>query len=162
MTRKTPQIIPPDAYPQMVPKAMAAKFAGALRSRETAMRGSKALASHGLDLRDVVRGYVEELEKGADDAKLVYDRAHEIRGLAETAGLSATGRIAEGLCRYLDQLEDMCKIPETPVVMLHVSAICRAARAEDEATRMSEVVAAELAALVNRKLTEARTPVSAA
>ena len=48
------------------------------------------------------------------------------------------------------------KAPESAVVALHVSAIASAARAEDEATRMSEVVAAELAALVNRKLIEAR------
>jgi hypothetical protein len=43
---------------------------------------------------------------------------------------------------------------EPAIVALHVSAICRAARAEDEATRMGETVAAELSALVSRKIRE--------
>ena len=42
------------------------------------------------------------------------------------------------------------------VVALHVSAIARAARAEDEASQMSDVVAKELAALVDHKLAESR------
>lgn len=148
------QIIPPDAYPQMVPKADAAKFTSRLKSRETAIRAAKAVSAHGETLRDVVRGYVDELERAALDSAVTFAKAHEIRGLAETAGLHATGRIADGLCRYLDHLRS--RPPEPAVVMLHVSAIVRAARAEDEATRMSEVVAAELAELVNKKLSEDR------
>ena len=42
------------------------------------------------------------------------------------------------------------------LIALHVSAIARAARAEDEASRMSDVVATELAALVKHKLGERR------
>jgi hypothetical protein len=156
MTGKISQIIPPDAYPQMVPKAQAAKFTSVLRSRESAMRAAKAITAESAKLRDVVRGYVDELERSAADPEQLRALAHEIRGLAETAGLAATGRIAEGLCRYLDQMDEHRLPAEAAVAMLHISAIARAARAEDEATRMSEVVAAELAALVNRKLTEAK------
>jgi hypothetical protein len=39
---------------------------------------------------------------------------------------------------------------------LHVCAIARAARAEDDDVKMGEVVAAELAGLVARRLAEAR------
>ena len=120
------------------------------------MRAAKAITAESGKLRDVVRGYVDALERSGGDPELLRELAHEIRGLAETAGLAATGRIAEGLCRYLDQMDEIRIPAEASVTMLHVSAIARAARAEDEATRMSEVVAAELAALVNRKLTEAK------
>ena len=47
--------------------------------------------------------------------------------------------------------------PEPAVIALHVSAIVRAANAEDEASRMSDVVAKELAALVAHKLAETKT-----
>ena len=123
-----PQIIPPDAYPQMVPKAHAAKLAGALRGREATIKGIKMVAAAGADLRAVVRSYVETLERCGSDDALLNETVHEIKGLAETAGLAATGRIAESLCRYLDQLEVAQRAPEAAVVMLHVSAIVRAAR----------------------------------
>jgi hypothetical protein len=45
---------------------------------------------------------------------------------------------------------------DTMIVKLHVSAIARAARAEDDDVKMGDVVAAELAALVARRLAEAR------
>jgi len=44
--------------------------------------------------------------------------------------------------------------PDMAIVRLHIGAIARAARAEDEVSQMSDVVAKELAALVNHKLTE--------
>ncbi len=98
-----------------------------------------------------------ELEQAGRDLDKISDKAHEIRGFAETAGLSATGRIADGLCRYFDESEQLGVGPDTAIVSLHVAAIARAAHAEDEVTRMSEVVAKELAALVDRKLTEIKT-----
>ena len=44
--------------------------------------------------------------------------------------------------------------PEQSVVALHLDAIARAAHAEDEATRLGDTVANELAALVDKKLSE--------
>ena len=41
------------------------------------------------------------------------------------------------------------------IVTLHVSAIARAARAEDDDLKMGEVVAGELAALVAQRLADA-------
>ena len=102
--------------------------------------------------------FVDDLRSAAKavSASIVERGNLQGRRNGATAGLAATGRIAEGLCRYLDQMDEIRVAAEVSVTMLHVSAIARAARAEDEATRMSEVVAAELAALVNRKLTEAK------
>ena len=45
--------------------------------------------------------------------------------------------------------------PDATIVALHVSAIGRAARAEDSDAAMGDVVAKELAALVARRLGEA-------
>ncbi len=82
----------------------------------------------------------------------IYEQAHEIRGLAETTGLKATGRIAQGLCNYLEALSFGDGKPENAVVALHVDAISRASRSHDEAMRLGEEVANELAALVQRKI----------
>jgi hypothetical protein len=85
----------------------------------------------------------------------VFDKVHEIRGFAETAGLITTGRIADILCRYMDDMYRIEKPLDTTIVTLHVSAIARAARAEDDDLKMGEVVAGELAALVAQRLADA-------
>ena len=151
-----PQVIPPDAYPQMVSKAEAAKMSRALRSSEAAVKGSQVIQAASQDLRDGVRNYVRELEEAIGNYEITSDKAHEIRGFAETAGLTATGRIADGLCRYFEEMDKFGAKPDGAVTALHVSAIVRAAHAEDEASRMSDVVAKELAALVNHKLAETK------
>ena len=46
--------------------------------------------------------------------------------------------------------------PDMEVIALHVSAIARAAYAEDEAIRMGDMVAKELATLVSHKLAETK------
>ena len=150
------QLIPPDDYPQMVSKSEAAKMARALRSPETAALGAHVIRSQGPSLRLAVHDYVRELENAGGDLRLVFEKAHELRGFAETAGLSATGRIASGLCRYFDEMEKLRAAPDHAVVMLHVSAIARAARAKDEAGRTSDAVVKELAALVAHKLAETK------
>ncbi len=96
------------------------------------------------------------MEAAARSADLVtiFEQAHEIRGLAGNAGLVATGRIANGLCKYLDAIERAEYASDRELVVLHLEAIARAARAEDEATRLGDAVANELAALVDRKLAE--------
>jgi len=107
-------------------------------------------------MRAAILQYVQELEDASGDLRAVFDKAHEIRGFAETAGLVTTGRIADILCRYMDDMYRIGKPMDTMIVKLHVSAIARAARAEDDDVKMGEVVATELAALVARRLTEAR------
>jgi preprotein translocase subunit Sec61beta len=153
---KKVQVIPPDDYPQIVSKSVAAKMARALRSPETAARGAKVIQQAGQRLRLAVHDYVRELENAAGNLPLIFEKAHELRGFAETAGLRATGRIAAGLCRYFDDMEKLGATPDAAVIKLHVSAIARAAHAKDEAGRMSDAVVKELAALVAHKLAETR------
>jgi chemotaxis protein histidine kinase CheA len=153
---KKGQLIPPDDYPQMVSKSDAAKMARTLRAPQTAARGAEVIRSQGPKLRMAVQDYVRQLEDAAGDLQRVFEKAHELRGFAETAGLRATGRIANGLCRYFDEMEKRGAAPDPTVVKLHVSAIARAARARDEAGRTSDAVVKELAALVAHKLAETR------
>jgi chemotaxis protein histidine kinase CheA len=96
------------------------------------------------------------LEAAAEQADIgaIFEQAHEIRGLAGNAGLAATGRIANGLCRYLDAVGRANLGAERSLVTLHLEAIARAAHADDEATRLGDTVANELANLVERKLAE--------
>lgn len=154
------RFIPPEAYPQMVSRSDAAKMSRALRSGDTVTRGAKAIQNAGPVLREAVRDYVRELEDAIGNHEITADKAHEIRGFAETAGLRATGRIADGLCRYFEEMRKLGAAPDAAVIALHVSAIVRAANAEDEASRMSDVVAKELAALVRHKLAETRSDLS--
>ena len=150
------QIIPPDSYPQMANKTDAAQMSRALRSREAIQRGDRVIEEASPLLRAGVRQYVQALEEALGDHPLAWEKAHEIRGFAETAGLAATGRIADGLCRYFDEMDKLGAPPDIEVVEVHVSAIARAAYAEDEAIRMGEMVAKELSVLVNRKLSETK------
>ena len=152
--KKKAQIIPPDHYPQMVNESDAAKISRALRASETLAQGARMIQDVSTHLREGVRDYVRELEEAIGDHDITFDKAHEIRGFAETAGLKATGRIADGLCHYFEEIAKLQAEPDPAVVALHISAIVRAAQAEDEASRMSDVVAEELAALVNYKLSE--------
>ncbi|HEV7960100.1 MAG TPA: hypothetical protein VGP01_03660 [Rhizomicrobium sp.] len=150
------QIIPPDSYPQMANKSDAAKLSRALRSQDVIARGSLVIEEAGENLRAGVRQYVRALEQATGDRHLTSEKAHEIRGFAETAGLAATGRIADGLCRYFEEIDRLGAEADADVVALHVSAIARAAYAEDEALRMGDAVARELAVLVKRKLAETK------
>ena len=154
------RFIPPEAYPQMVSRSDAAKMSRVLRSGDTVTRGAKAIQNAGQTLREAVRDYVRELEEAIGNYEITLDKAHEIRSFAETAGLRATGRIADGLCRYFEEMRKLGAAPDVAVIALHVSAIVRAANAEDEASRMSDVVARELAALVSHKLAETKTGLS--
>ena len=150
------QMISPDAYPQLVSKAHAALLARTLRSNVTAVTASRVIEDSGEVLRAAVKVYVEELEQAGMDFEVICDKAHEIRGFAETAGMLATGRIADGLCRYFDNADQFGVAPDPAVVSLHISAIIRAARDPSAVTQMSDVVARELAVLTGRKLAESR------
>jgi hypothetical protein len=153
MTKKA-QMIAPDAYPQMLGGAQAAQFAQTLRSSASAAQATRIIADSAEGLREALLGYVEELEAAGPDHGLVSDKAHEIKGFADTAGLPATARIAEGLCHYLERSLKLGAIADTTVIALHVSAIGRATRDRDQDGQISGVVAGELAALAAFKLAE--------
>jgi hypothetical protein len=155
--RKNAQFIPPDAYPQMMSKQDAARAMKTLHSAQTAVKAQVAMEAAVPPMRAAILRYVDELETAGGDTALVFEKAHEIRCFAETAGLITTGRIAEILARYMDDMLRIAKPMDATIVALHVSAIARAARAaraEEDDVRMGEVVAAELAALVTRRLAE--------
>jgi hypothetical protein len=99
----------------------------------------------------------DALEQAGKDLDAVLSAAHEIRGLAGTAGMPAAGRIADGLCRYCDELDKLGLAPDPAIVDLHVGATLRAIRIPAERGVLGEAVAKELAALVSHKLTEIKT-----
>jgi len=155
MTKQAPaeaQFIAPDAYPQMMSKQAAAQAMKVLRSAQTSVKAQVAFEAAVPPMRAAILQYVDELEAARTDMGLVFEKVHEIRGFAETAGLITTGRISEILGRYMDDMLRINKPLDTAIVALHVSAIARAARAEEDDVKMGEVVAAELAALVTRRV----------
>jgi chemotaxis protein histidine kinase CheA len=127
-----------------------------LRDPEVVAEAVRIITDRAEELRSAVLTHVDRLDNATRQLDLgsVYDQAHEIRGLAGNAGLNATGRIANGLCRYLDAISRAKYPPDHELVTLHLDAIARAAHAEDEATRLGDTVANELAALVDKKLAE--------
>jgi chemotaxis protein histidine kinase CheA len=127
-----------------------------LRSSEAVSCAARAIAMKGAEMRGAVLALVGVLET-AVEAQIwpeIFHSAHEIRGLAATAGLAATGRMANSLCRYMDALHVAGVVPDATVVGLHAEAIARSARTEDEAARHGDKVASELSALVARRLSE--------
>lgn len=149
---KQAQMISPDAYPQMLSRQDGARAMRTLRSSQTAVRAAVAMEACIPPIKAAVLQYVAEMESAGADMPRIFSRVHEIRGFAENAGLVTTGRIADILCRYMDDMERLGKPLDTHLVELHVSAIARAARAEEDDVKLGEMVAAELAALVARKL----------
>lgn len=148
-------IIQPGAYPVFSANA-AMGMMRALRDPEVSLSAARAIADRAEELRAAVLSHIERVEAAAEtlDAPALYAQAHEIRGLAGNAGLAATGRISNVLCRYLDAVMRAGLKPERGVVALHLEAIARAAHAEDEATRLGDTVAKELSQLVELKLAE--------
>lgn len=146
------QLITPDAYPQMLGRPAAARALQTLFSPRTAEMAARAMQACIVPMRAAIMGYVAELEAPGTDMTGVHETVHEIRGFAENAGLVTTGRIADILCRYMDDMRRAGKPLDSHIVTLHVAAIARAARAEEDDAAMGDVVAAELAALVARRL----------
>jgi chemotaxis protein histidine kinase CheA len=148
-------IIGTDEYPAMLEGKSAADFLAAMKASETAQRGKQVIELRKDVITDAVNSYIGALEYAAVkfDTKAVYAQAHEIRGLAATVGLEASGRIADGLCKYIDTASRLGVTIDTAIISLHIDAINRAANAEDDATRLGRQVANELTALVTHKLT---------
>ena len=149
------ELIQPDAYPQMVSKRDGLRCMQTLQSGRVALKAKTAMASYTPMLRDAIMEYVEALEEAGADLERIFSVAHEIRNFAENAGMATAGRVAENLCRYMDEMERVKKPVDQAIVTLHVAAIARAARAEEDDAKMGDVVSAELNALVKRRLSDA-------
>jgi len=147
---KTAQMISPDAYPQMMGRQDGMRAMAALRSGQTMAQAQVAMEEAAAPMKAAILQYVDEMEAAGADMRTVFDKVHEIRGFAATAGLVTTGRIAEILCRYMDEVERMGKTPDGNLVALHVSAIARAARTQEDDIQLGEQVAAELTALARK------------
>ena len=150
------QMIAPDAYPQMMTGKDVAQAMATLRSAQTRAKAQSAMQAAVPPMRVAILQYVDQLEEAGQDLPRIFDLMHEIRGFAETAGLVTTGRIADILCRYMDDMLRLGKAMDAHLVSLHVAAITRAARAEKDDEAMGQVVVTELAALVTRRLMEAQ------
>lgn len=155
-------IIQPGAYP-VFPPATAAAVSKHLRDPKSSQAAAHALEAGSADIRDAVLVYIGRLQTHIDhmqaavvrgDFESIYGEAHEVRGLAGNAGLTAAARITGELCRYLDAMLRAEATPDAHVVQLHLEAAVRAAHAEDEATRLGGTVADVLTTLVNKKLAE--------
>jgi HPt (histidine-containing phosphotransfer) domain-containing protein len=147
--------VQPGAYP-VFPTAIAMALMQAVRDPRVTAEATLVMAESAVNIRAEVLRTIDRVETAAraEDFSGIYDHAHEIRGLAGNAGLTATARIANGLCRYLDAMTRAERKPEGTVIALHLDAVSRAAHAEDEATRLGDAVANELSQLVDKKLAE--------
>jgi len=155
-SKKPPEaeIIDTDQYPAMLGAEAAEAFLVELSLRDTSKRANGALETKRAQISHAVRGYIEVLEKAVkgSDLKTMIEQAHEIRGLAANAGLEAVGRLADGLYKYIDTAMRLEAPVDSDVIVLHINAIARASTAANEAKAYGEAVAAELNALVTRKL----------
>ena len=154
-TDRDVELIEPQDYPQMVSKRDALRCMQTLQSGRVALKAKTAMASYTPMLRDVIIEYVEALEEAGSDLTQIFAIAHEIRNFAANAGMGTAGRVAENLCRYMDEMERVKKPVDPAIVTLHVAAIARAARAEEDDAKMGDVVSGELNALVKRRLNDA-------
>ncbi len=152
--KRKAEFIDAKSYPAMMRAIDAPHFVAALKSQDASKRAGRAMLARASQLRDAVVEYVGGLERAAQlgDMDASYAQAHEIRGLAEMVGFVAAGRIANKLCLYIDTATRRGQTPDRMVVMLHVDAVTRSARATDEATRLGDEVVNELEALAARKL----------
>ncbi len=147
--------VQPGTYP-VFSSNVVMRLGKALRDADVAAGAEKALAATADGMRDSVLALLTSVEAAAkaEDYAQVFHESHEIRGLAGNAGLAATGRIANCLCRYLDGLSQAGLPPEKHLIRLHLGAMSRAAHAKDETTRLGDTVVAELAQLVDKKLAD--------
>jgi hypothetical protein len=150
------EVVPADKYPELLPKSHRKQAINLLKSGETLAKAARIIQEKTAELRRAVLNLIEQMIEAAQDQDwaTVFATVHEIRGLAATAGLAATGRIANGLCHYFDALSRFSLEPDLTVVQLHLDAIARSARTEDDAARHGEAVVEQLATLVARKLAD--------
>lgn len=152
------EIVPAEAYKPLLPRERRQAALAALRSSETLSKAGRVIALKTTELRGAVLDFVTAMENAAraGDWEAAFGAAHEIRGLAATAGLSATGRIANGFCQYMDAVTRLSAQPDAAVMNLHTDAIVRSARTEDDAVRHGDAVAKQLSALAHANLAKLR------
>lgn len=128
----------------------------ALRDPEVAAKAAATINESTAPMRNTVLELLAKLEAAvaAGNFTKTYEESHEIRGLAGNAGLGATQKISNELCRYLDAFAEAGKTPDKAVVRLHTDAIARTARAVDETAALGDAVVTQLAQLVSKKLAE--------
>jgi chemotaxis protein histidine kinase CheA len=141
-------------YPAMLDETAAQEFLQIMARSDTTRRMNQAIDQRRDEISLAVHGYVRELAAAAaqGDLKRVFERAHEIRGLAGTGGLASTGKIADNLCKYIDTAARLDAKTETAVIALHIDAIARSCSASEEAKTHSEQVVTELGKLVEHRL----------
>ena len=90
------EVISSESYPAVMPKAEAAKFIANLKSDETAKRSEQVIASSRDTMRAAIESYVTALGAASQALYLdeLFGQAHEIRGLAATAGFDVAGKMA--------------------------------------------------------------------
>jgi len=156
MAPKRASITPPSDYPALLDETAAAEFLRAIGSAEVTQRAARAVDVRRGELGAAVKSYVTALSGAAQrgDCKKVFALAHEIRGIAGTAGLEAAGRIADGLCRYIDAAQRFDATIETSILAIHIDAIASAATANSDSAALGNRVASELGELVSRKLAQ--------
>lgn len=154
------EVVSSESYPAVVPKADVARFIAHLKSEETRAIAEAAMTSARGMMHGALKEYVRILLQAAQtfDLSSIYAQAHEIRGVAETAGFGVAGRMANGLCQYIDALDGAPA--DRTTVQLHVEAIERVVGGKDEGA-IALVVAEELTALVLRKLGETKAKTAA-
>ena len=102
MTKPAPQFIAPDAYPHMMSKQAGANAMKVMRSAQTAVKAQAAFEAAVPPMRAAILQYVDELEAVAGHMPKIFEKVHEIRGFAETAGLVTPGRTADGRGRHVE------------------------------------------------------------
>ncbi len=150
------EIVSAEFYPTLISKPARARAMALLKSSTTLAKANRVIALKTAELRGAVLALIDELSAAVAEKNwpAVFTAMHEIRGLAGTAGLSTTGRIANGFCHYLDAMNGLGLAPDESVAALHLGAVTRSARTEDDAARHGDAVAQQLSALVERKLAE--------
>jgi HPt (histidine-containing phosphotransfer) domain-containing protein len=151
---KAVEIIPPEAYPQVMPRAESEAFIQVLTSQGALARADRVVAEQRPIIGHAIAAHVSGLKSAfaAGDLDAAHAEAHEIRGLAGNAGFAAAGSISDKFCKYLDGTAGKGVTPDPLILRLHVEAIARATQARDEADRFGRAVAAELDALVAQRL----------
>jgi hypothetical protein len=154
MDNKRGEIIPPEAYPQVLPPAESKAFVQALRSEALVARADRTMAEQRPVIGNAIAAHIAGLKSAfaVGNLTVAHAQAHEIRGLAGNAGFAAAGTISDKLCRYLEGTSGKGMSPDELILRLHVEAIVRATQALDEADQFGRAVAAELEALVAQRL----------
>ncbi len=93
------------------------------------MQADQILSANAAIMRNAVLRCMNILERASDkdDLRVIYQQAHEIRGMAGHADFGPIGHIADSLCRYIDTAEQEGRDPRGALVRQHVEAIWRAA-----------------------------------